>query len=66
MDPSRSHILIHVINNCEGQYNTNIYLLLNIYLFFNGKNRYEKYKGLQGIDIILPVWLSWIRHQTLR
>ena len=24
MDPTRSHILIHVINNCEGpQYNTN-------------------------------------------
>ena len=23
MDPSRSHRFIHVINNCEGQYNTN-------------------------------------------
>ena len=23
MDPSRSHRLIHVINNCEGKYNTN-------------------------------------------
>ena len=26
MDPSRSHILVRVINNCEGQYNTIILL----------------------------------------
>ena len=35
MDPSRSHRLIHVINNCEGprQYNTNSNISLYFYLF---------------------------------
>ena len=32
MEPSISHRLIHVINNCEGQYNTNSNIF---FLFFD-------------------------------
>ena len=50
MDPSRSHRLVHVINNCErpGQYNTNSNIFFScvlIYRLLSSLQTQEKIKN---------------------
>ena len=41
MDPLRSHRLVHVINNCEGQYNTNSNICFLVFTWDLWSNRYS-------------------------
>ena len=53
MEPSRSHRLIHVINNCEGQYNTNsntLFLVFDLVFIKFLTNTREKQK-LPGVEL---------------
>ena len=64
MDPSRSHRLIHIINNCEGRApdNTNSkYYFLYLYMFFFkvvDKNIREK-QVLSGVDLGTSYYSSY-------
>ena len=68
MDPSRSHRLIHDINNCEGQYNTNsnnfflCFDLLFIKFLINKREKQELPGVEPGTSGLLAFAKPWLSH----
>ena len=53
MEPSRSHIIVHVINNCEGpgQYNTNSNIILLDLSFIKFLINTREKQELPGVEL---------------